>query len=127
MNNPSCWRTEDVVAVVVNKVRQDHNATSILDVELVYSSLLQQHIQQNTHPSIHIHDTSASAMVVLVDLSDSISDPHADPESAFPHPFQRPVHSSLAELQLASAEFVRDDGRPNLNLNGFSAALSCYP
>lgn len=68
-------------------------------------------------------------MVVLVDLSDTISDPHADADltSSFPRALQKPVHSSLAEQQLASTETVHEDGRPNLNLNGFSAALSCYP
>lgn len=98
------------------------------------SLLERRHTNPNTSASSVSFEAStlqcqpyAAAMVVLVDLSDSISDPHVDPVSSFSRPFQKPVHSLLAELQLASAEVVRDDGRPNLNLNGFSAALSCYP
>jgi len=60
-------------------------------------------------------------MVVIVDLSADISDPHAGPQWRF----QKPIHSSI-ELPKPVAEDVQDD-RPNLNLNGFSAALSCYP
>jgi len=68
-------------------------------------------------------------MVVLIDFSESIPDQHSlvDAESRFTRHFQKPVHSSITDIHLPSSDMSRDDGRPNLNVNGFSAALSCYP
>lgn len=67
-------------------------------------------------------------MVVLVDLEDD------DPHSFENHPHTagwvnvKPLHHSLAQSVAEdeqSASAVHD--RPNPNINGFSAALSCYP
>jgi hypothetical protein len=60
-------------------------------------------------------------MVVIIDLSADNPDGLALP----PWQLQKTVHSSV-EPPKRVAENVQDD-RPNLNLNGFSAALSCYP
>src|SRR5436190_24060794 len=62
-----------------------------------------------------------STMVVIVDLSADDPDEHEHPSWQL----QKPVHSSVVPPK-PPTEIVQDD-RPNLNLNGFSAALSCYP
>ncbi|PVI04967.1 hypothetical protein DM02DRAFT_517649 [Periconia macrospinosa] len=65
-------------------------------------------------------------MVVIVDLDD---DP---PEHGHPAP-QKPLHHSLgAGVGIAGSDQQHGgeataDGRTNPNVNGFSAALSCYP
>jgi hypothetical protein len=70
-----------------------------------------------------------STMVVLVDLDDEPSSP--SPHAARASDFTRhlkPVHHSLAPPATDGEEsaLVADE-RPNPNINGFSAALSCYP
>jgi hypothetical protein len=71
-------------------------------------------------------------MAVIVDLDDDASADATHPASASGLPLRivKPVHHSLAGV----AEGLERDGatdsgsgRPNPNINGFSAALSCYP
>jgi hypothetical protein len=57
-------------------------------------------------------------MVVLVDLDDD-EPPHENKLLNV-----KPLHHSLTE-EVQSVSVV--DERPNPNINGFSAALSCYP
>lgn len=68
-------------------------------------------------------------MVVLVDLDDEPSSP--TPHVACASDFIRhvkPVHHSLAPTTADIEETAPvADERPNPNINGFSAALSCYP
>jgi hypothetical protein len=66
-------------------------------------------------------------MVVLVDLED-------DEPPAFHTPHAsgllnvKPLHHSLAASTAEGDQNVTAvDERPNPNINGFSAALSCYP
>ena len=54
-------------------------------------------------------------MVVLVDLDDEEVDPYSDPRR----------WTSLRE-KVADVDKPQDE-RPNPNVNGFSASLSCYP
>jgi len=59
-----------------------------------------------------------STMVVIVDMDDT----HA------PHASSKPVHHSLsAAIPVARVSEEAARQRPNPNVNGFSAALSCYP
>jgi hypothetical protein len=61
-------------------------------------------------------------MVVLVDLDEDTPPAHA------PHVSGKPLHHSLSAA--VPAERVSEEAaqqRPNPNVNGFSAALSCYP
>jgi hypothetical protein len=60
-------------------------------------------------------------MVVLVDLDDD--EPSYEDHSGLLK--AKPLHHSLAE-DVQSVPVVGDE-RPNPNINGFSAALSCYP
>jgi hypothetical protein len=63
-------------------------------------------------------------MVVLVDLDDEPPSPHAPRAPGF----VKPVHHSLAPAIVENdACAPESEERPNPNLNGFSAALSCYP
>ncbi|KAH7130502.1 hypothetical protein B0J11DRAFT_523276 [Dendryphion nanum] len=84
-------------------------------------------------------------MVVIVDLDDEPSagrvphtshghdrrhddyDHNHNHTSSFPS--VKPLHHSLVALDRISPEqdTARQDARPNPNINGFSAALSCYP
>jgi len=66
-------------------------------------------------------------MVLLLDLDEEISDPHADPS----HPAG---FASLRQRQRKVTAKVRTNNpdneppeRPNPNLNGLSAAVACYP
>lgn len=64
-------------------------------------------------------------MVVLVDLGDD-----EPPSLETPHPSSgrrnvRPLHHSLDKP--AQGDVSVENERPNPNINGFSAALSCYP
>ncbi|KAF2753439.1 hypothetical protein EJ05DRAFT_490136 [Pseudovirgaria hyperparasitica] len=62
-------------------------------------------------------------MVVLVDLDEAPSTPSLlEPP---PHPGEHRRGGTLQEINLEKEE--EDDARPNPNINGFSAALSCYP
>ena len=54
-------------------------------------------------------------MVVLVDLDDEAVDPYSDP-----------WHWTSSLEKVSQADEPRDE-RPNPNVNGFSASLSCYP
>lgn len=65
-------------------------------------------------------------MVVLLDLDDQDScNPHADPLRlvAYPTSIRNKVTKSSNDAKSA----VIVERRPNPNVNGFSAALSCYP
>lgn len=62
------------------------------------------------------------AVVFDLDLDDDAPSPHAS--HAPDLPFVKPLHHSLTLPTPAAAE---DSSRPNPNVNGFSAALSCYP
>ncbi|KAF1950583.1 hypothetical protein CC80DRAFT_496666 [Byssothecium circinans] len=61
-------------------------------------------------------------MVVLVDLDDDT------PPARAPRATGKPLHHSLAGAEVTNSETTATaDARPNPNVNGFSAALSCYP
>jgi hypothetical protein len=64
-------------------------------------------------------------MVVLVDLDDEPPSPHVPRAPGF----VKPVHQSLVPIVVENddASAPGTEERPNPNLNGFSAALSCYP
>ncbi|KAF2873903.1 hypothetical protein BDV95DRAFT_567983 [Massariosphaeria phaeospora] len=67
-------------------------------------------------------------MVVLLDLDDDAPDAHGSHEPSFRD--MKPLHHSLAATTTTGTEPVEADtvaARPNPNVNGFSAALSCYP
>ncbi|CAI6342169.1 unnamed protein product [Periconia digitata] len=72
-------------------------------------------------------ETEISAMVVIVDLEDDTPPPEHIHRAA-----QKPLHHSLG-AGISLAENKQHDsettagGRSNPNVNGFSAALSCYP
>ena len=66
-------------------------------------------------------------MVVLVDLEDdeppSLQTPHASGLLNV-----KPLHHSLDAPPAGGGEGTEEiEERPNPNINGFSAALSCYP
>ncbi|KAF2475397.1 uncharacterized protein BDR25DRAFT_102316 [Lindgomyces ingoldianus] len=64
-------------------------------------------------------------MVVIVDLGDD-SSAHASNASGFPS--VKPLHHSLATISRDTTQYPgAEANRPNPNINGFSAALSCYP
>ena len=68
-------------------------------------------------------------MVVIVDLDDDAPSLHAPHASGGFLNNANPLHHSLASTT-AKDEEQRVQGveeRPNPNINGFSAALSCYP
>ncbi|KAF2729293.1 hypothetical protein EJ04DRAFT_546390 [Polyplosphaeria fusca] len=65
-------------------------------------------------------------MVVIVDLDDDASAEQPPNASGFPN--VKPLHHSLApRSDSADPETGSEASRPNPNINGFSAALSCYP
>ena len=67
-------------------------------------------------------------MVVLVDLDEDLSDPYV--ESRHGTGFLPPklhVNELMTAKGLASEAPDPGNERPNPNLNGFSAALGCYP
>jgi hypothetical protein len=66
-------------------------------------------------------------MVVLVDLDDEPPSPHAPRAPGFVRDM-KPVHRPLAPAATEDDESAPGtEERPNPNINGFSAALSCYP
>lgn len=67
-------------------------------------------------------------MVVLLDLDEDVSDPyvHSMHGTGFPPP-RLHVNKLMTAKRLASEAPVTVKERPNPNLNGFSAALGCYP
>jgi hypothetical protein len=68
-----------------------------------------------------------STMVVLVDLDDEAPSPQAARAPGFIRDM-KPVHHSFAPAVTEDDDSARaPDERPNPNINGFSAALSCYP
>ena len=60
-------------------------------------------------------------MVVLVDLVSSSDDESAGADGSVP------VRLALAHAAPVATAGAGVPGRPNPNVNGFSAALSCYP
>lgn len=66
-------------------------------------------------------------MVVLLDLDDDVLPAYLAPHTSTPRiPDVKPLLHSL--LATTTAEEVHStEDRPNPNINGFSAALSCYP
>jgi hypothetical protein len=68
-------------------------------------------------------------MVVIVDLDEEVHDPHADPGAlnGFVGLKHQLRHSLTDPKHNAPERAPVDDERPNPNINGFSAALSCYP
>lgn len=68
-------------------------------------------------------------MVVLVDLDDDAPSLHAPHASGLLN--TKPLHHSLGFTAAEGEQSVHEaeilDERPNPNINGFSAALSCYP
>ncbi len=72
-------------------------------------------------------------MAVFLDLDDEAQDPHIDPRfsrSGFVG-LELRSHSAAADEQSAQngtkENEEKDPERPNPNVNGFSAILSCYP
>ncbi len=67
-------------------------------------------------------------MVVLLNLDDEHAfEPHADPlrlAGRYPPAVKNLVTKAVVEEQLLQ---VVDQRRPEPNINGFSAALACYP
>lgn len=68
-------------------------------------------------------------MVVIVDLGEDVHDPHAEPDPATGFVgLKQPLLVSFSAQSKSPEEEPEDEGeRPNPNINGFSAALSCYP
>jgi hypothetical protein len=65
-------------------------------------------------------------MVVLLDLDDEPTAEHAPSNASIR--ITKPVHHSLAPRPAQETRDERVDKiRPNPNVNGFSACLSCYP
>jgi len=66
-------------------------------------------------------------MVVIVDLDDEPSAAYRSSHApGFPN--VKPVHHSLvAVVGNGERKTAPEAARPNPNINGFSAALSCYP
>jgi hypothetical protein len=66
-------------------------------------------------------------MAVIVDLDGE--PPEAHPPDAAGYLSVKPLHHSLASIAADRQDDADslDDARPNPNVNGFSAALSCYP
>ena len=67
-------------------------------------------------------------MVLLLDLDEEVSDPHADPDTpaGFTSPRRRqpdPENSVTAKATTGEA----DNERPNPNFDGLAAAVACYP
>ncbi|KAF2502759.1 hypothetical protein BU16DRAFT_449791 [Lophium mytilinum] len=66
-------------------------------------------------------------MVLLVDLGDEVHDPHVDPAAANGFAtLKQQLRHARTDPDDDDSQPVEDD-RPNPNVNGFSAALSCYP
>lgn len=66
-------------------------------------------------------------MVVLLDLDQDAFEPHADPlrlPGHYPPSIKNLVTKAIVEEQQLQ---VVDQCRPEPNINGFSAALACYP
>ena len=73
-------------------------------------------------------------MVVFLDLDsddDLVFDPRSDAHSASRFPLSKPRLGNAVTLKhvVREADKRETEGeeRPNPNLNGFSAALACYP
>lgn len=69
-------------------------------------------------------------MVVFVDLEDDVpDDPHADPSEPRRFSSLRQYHFGNKVTAKATANGGHEDveGRPNPNINNFSAALGAYP
>lgn len=67
-------------------------------------------------------------MVVLLDLDEDLSDPYVDSRHGTGFPPARLHGSRSTKIKsLPSGASFTGDERANPNLNGFSAALSCYP
>jgi hypothetical protein len=67
-------------------------------------------------------------MVVLVDLEDEQASPQVPRAPGFMHDVKPAVHRFLAPTATESDDSASGPNeRPNPNINGFSAALSCYP
>ena len=66
-------------------------------------------------------------MVVIVDLEDDTPASHASNASSFPDAKPLHHHSLTAAASGGELEAGGKDSRSNPNVNGFSAALSCYP
>lgn len=68
-------------------------------------------------------------MVVIVDLSEEVPDPHVDDKQGNGLAYSK-YHVRLSLRARHAAEQVAagtDKQRPNPNINTFSAALACYP
>lgn len=65
-------------------------------------------------------------MVVLLDLDDQDpSDPHPDPLRLMG--YKSPIRDQVTKSSADAKPAVSVAQRANPNVNGFSAALSCYP
>ncbi len=64
-------------------------------------------------------------MVVMVDLDDEVHDPHSDTSFANLHQLRHSL--TVGDATCGSSDDDDGDDRPNPNINGFSAILSCYP
>ena len=64
-------------------------------------------------------------MVVLLDLDEDLLDPHLDPRDITRPGFQ---FDGTVTRRLLNKEIpLETEEWPTLNINGFSAALGCYP
>jgi hypothetical protein len=66
-------------------------------------------------------------MVVLVDLDDEPPSPHTPRAPGFIRDVKLVHHSFAPEAGGNDDGVPGSKERPNPNINGFSAALSCYP
>ena len=65
-------------------------------------------------------------MVVLLDLDDTDAcNPHEDPFRLAGYP--NPIGSKVTKPAAVAKADRTIEQRPNPNINGFSAALGCYP
>jgi len=65
-------------------------------------------------------------MVVLLDIDDQDPcDPHPDPFRLVG--YTSPIRNKVTKPSIETKSPVIFERQPNPNVNGFSAALSCYP
>ena len=69
-------------------------------------------------------------MVLLLDLDEDVADPHADVQGGGRFAEFRPHPRNGTVTKTSGSGGAEDEERParaNPNINGFSAALGCYP
>ena len=66
-------------------------------------------------------------MVLLLDLEDEVPGPHADPDHPAGFASLRQRQRDVTTKAPPSGPDSEASERPNLNRNGLSAAVACYP